>query len=87
MTDTRLKPNKCPTCGRILDATTSVQGEQTPSPNDISICMYCAALLIFNDDMTLRKCPYHIIETFPPDIILKIAKATVLILMTKKPSP
>lgn len=86
--DTRVKESKCPVCGKILDTASSIDGDHTPSPNDITLCMYCAALLIFNKDMTMSKCPYHIVEKLPPDVILKLGKATVAILFrNKKPSP
>jgi hypothetical protein len=52
MTD--LPPNNCPGCDRNLNATT---GDGGPSPGDYSICLYCATVLRFNEDMTVRAVP------------------------------
>lgn len=46
---------KCPTCYSVLDSTTSADGRSGPTPNDLSICIYCAEKLIFANDLTVRK--------------------------------
>ena len=59
MADTRLTQSRCPKCGEGLDAATGVAiGEPgqhgseverpTPYPGAVSICGYCAALLVFD---------------------------------------
>ncbi len=37
----------CPVCNRKLDAATSVMDEARPRDGDISICLYCGSLLVF----------------------------------------
>jgi len=46
--------SKCPSCDAPLDGATDAYGEETPSPGDISICLYCGHLMAFADDMTTR---------------------------------
>jgi hypothetical protein len=41
----------CPACGEELGSATGVG---KPKPGDVSVCAYCEALMVFNDDMTVR---------------------------------
>jgi hypothetical protein len=36
---------RCPTCERILDGFTAINGDRDPEPGDFSICLYCATPL------------------------------------------
>jgi phage FluMu protein Com len=55
MTITRRKFKKCPSCGTITDSDSVAFGEDAkPSPGDVSICLYCAKLLVFGDDLNLK---------------------------------
>lgn len=38
----------CPTCGRILDGFTNINGDRAIQPGDFSICGYCAAPLMWD---------------------------------------
>lgn len=51
---TRTPETICPTCGNVNDAATCVEGEHSPSPGDVSVCLYCAAILIFTDELETR---------------------------------
>lgn len=46
---------KCFSCGQPNDAATNVLGKDGPDAGDVTICMYCGALAIFNADKTLRE--------------------------------
>lgn len=46
---------RCPYCGKKHNATTSTTGDHLPKPGDITICIECANVLLFNDDLTTRK--------------------------------
>ena len=46
--------NLCPKCGATLDAASGVSGALHPKPGDMSICLYCAAALVYEDAMTSR---------------------------------
>jgi len=51
MTD-YLQPPMCPSCSRVIDATSCVTDEEEtpPQEGDLSICGYCAEVLVFKDD-------------------------------------
>lgn len=52
----RTNPNaKCPSCGKTLDAWAIEDNNQAPPKGgDFSMCAYCNAFMVFNDDLTLR---------------------------------
>jgi hypothetical protein len=45
----------CVSCGKTLDAATLPEGEDAPSPGDISLCLYCGHLMAYADDLELRN--------------------------------
>lgn len=53
--DYRVKPNICPNCGKTLDAATACEGDRKPAPGDFTVCIYCAIILRFDNDMNLRE--------------------------------
>ncbi len=56
-TTTRVAPDVCPYCQHELDTVTSapMNPEATPSEGDITVCIECASVLIFKEDLTVRK--------------------------------
>ena len=44
----------CPKCGATLDAASGISGARHPKPGDMSICLYCAVVLVYEDAMTSR---------------------------------
>jgi hypothetical protein len=57
MTCYRTPSAACPVCGYLMDACTALDNEKprSPKPNDISICLECAAVLAFTDDLKFRE--------------------------------
>jgi hypothetical protein len=53
MKTTILKPSFCPFCFKMLDAASSVRGEEVPQPGDFTVCISCCNVLLFDDDMKL----------------------------------
>lgn len=52
----RLPVDHCPACGTLLDAASGVRGEDIiPGPGDLSVCIRCGQMLIFNQRLRLRK--------------------------------
>ena len=51
-----LPPDYCPQCKRTIDAHASgnPNKEDAPKADDITICMYCAALCRYDEDMRLE---------------------------------
>jgi len=68
MKGTSIAPTLCPVCGYAVDATTSLASERGPRPGDLSICLSCGALTLFDadlrpllpvDDATLAEMQVH----------------------------
>lgn len=53
-TTTHYAEQKCPACGYKQDSATSAYGDHKPKGGDLSICLNCGAIAMFNDDLTLR---------------------------------
>jgi hypothetical protein len=53
----RTPPDACPYCGHAVDAATDLPSGSgsAPCPNDGSICIACGSLLIYDDDLRLRR--------------------------------
>lgn len=72
------KEAKCPSCGAILDGATCIYSNATPSPDDLSVCIYCLHWLRFNNDLTLRTMEQEDIDDLNPkefQQLLEITKA------------
>lgn len=53
----------CPCCGSVLNAATNTDGSSSgPEKDDITVCFYCGALLLFNEDLTTREAPDGYLE-------------------------
>jgi hypothetical protein len=45
----------CTSCGKSMDAASNADEAPTPPhPGDISICLYCGHLMVFDSDLCLR---------------------------------
>lgn len=53
---TRTPLNHCLDCGHAIDASTdaSAPNNSTPGPGDLAICLHCAHVMIYADDLTVR---------------------------------
>ncbi len=47
--------NVCQNCLYPLDAASDLYGEKTASPGNVTVCVSCGAIYIFNEDMSLRE--------------------------------
>lgn len=54
MTITYVPVSFCLSCGKELDAVTSVNDGDTPGPGAVTVCLACGHIAIFADDLTLR---------------------------------
>jgi len=54
MTDNEMMV-KCLGCGAPNDATSPTHGGNKPSEGDVTVCMYCGHISVFNADLTLRN--------------------------------
>lgn len=51
----RLVPSKCLSCGIENDVATSVDGDCSPEPGDVTVCFYCGHIMAYDDDLKLRE--------------------------------
>ncbi len=51
-TETKLEGNRCPFCGKLTDY---ALGPASPQPGDVSVCMSCRNVNVFDEKMGLRK--------------------------------
>jgi hypothetical protein len=79
--------DRCPKCGAHLDsATPTGKGNARPAPGDYSVCLTCAALLVFEKNMRVRLLTLDEMETMNHDLVcgLLMARARVILLRDKK---
>ena len=48
-------PSLCPYCGNLLDAANNIYARRAPCGGDWTVCLHCTKVLIFCDDLTVRK--------------------------------
>jgi len=85
MITTRLKPSMCPACGHELDAATSVFDKVRPTPGDVTVCINCAALLQFTDDLSFKLANTHELTLTVLDQLAEIQAAVRKMHCTKGP--
>jgi hypothetical protein len=77
MTATRVEQHPCPYCAHLLDAVTPTPANPnaTPSEGDITVCIECACVLIFKEDLTVRKPtqPELVLFSLMPEVLLTVA--------------
>ena len=67
----------CPICSACLDGAT---GRGTPSTGDLSVCLYCAIPLRFDETLKLRRITKKEFKTFPADVVSELKKAQKIVL-------
>jgi len=68
LTESKTSRRKCPSCGWILDAATSLGKKgATPAYESISLCSYCGGINIFDVGLMLRAASLEEIEEFKRD--------------------
>lgn len=76
-----LEEDHCPKCGCLINASTGIEDEnQMPSKGDISICIECASILEFNENLKLKLCSQETINRLDEDLLKVIIKARMYIL-------
>jgi len=79
---------KCPECGAHNDGAAPVDGgTYSPKKDDISLCMYCGSINLFNDDLTIRPIPSELlleIKKNEPETYETLMSAVIYIKANKK---
>ena len=75
MRTTKTPHGQCPTCGTRLTGTTDITPENArPKPGDLSVCVYCGAILTFTATMTLRLLSAAEARDCDPDVIATVRR-------------
>ena len=53
---------ECPVCGYVMDMATGVNNTGGPVEGDISICMKCSTLLVFQEDLSILPASKEIMQ-------------------------
>ena len=84
----KLAQARCPTCGKLTDAATSIPPGRQPQPGDLSVCLYCAALLTFEsaEDGTLvcRAFTDAEVESLDPETKLAFMAAYTAVVQVQR---
>jgi len=86
----RLAASFCPFCFTVLDAASGLGHENYPQPGDFTICIKCAGVLRFREDMSIEPSS---LESIPTHSRMKFAqmvthvKAFIEYLQREKSSP
>jgi hypothetical protein len=68
---------KCPSCGKGLDGYASVMvGERAPQPGDVTVCVYCCAVLQHTETKTLELAD---LESLPASLRKHIDRAKAIV--------
>ena len=57
MTTIDLTAQGCPKCGYTLDACTGIDNDHAPKPEDLTLCINCAAYLQFDAELRMVVFP------------------------------
>lgn len=79
----RVSHVECPVCGSGLNAARSVDTDEgEPRENDLSICGYCSAVMVFDKDIKTRiitDYEWEALKKQAPDLYNELNKAIQLI--------
>ena len=53
--DIRHAPTKCWACGYVMDCSADPSGQHKPGPGDITMCLSCTSVNVYDKDMKLHK--------------------------------
>jgi hypothetical protein len=68
-----------PRCKAEMTGATGLTDGATPSANDISVCIYCGAVLAFNVDLTVREATREDLDDLPPKLAWQLGLAVGVI--------
>lgn len=84
MNTTHLDQDECPACKKRLDAASPVDGESVPSPNDLTVCVYCGAWNKYGEDMKLLPLTQEERDTLDPVLQKELEEVSAKIAAIKR---
>lgn len=67
-----LPERSCPNCGHALSWTTNLQDDEQPEPDDLTICLFCESVLVFDQAMALQRLTQAAYEDLDEDSQLAV---------------
>jgi hypothetical protein len=83
----RVKATRCIRCNELLDAATSVTGDDQPKRGDASICLKCNHVAIFTRGGKLREPRSDELRTLMADPRITLTRQAVSLLHADKGRP
>lgn len=74
---------RCLECGHDFDRASDVIAKNKPTPGDVSLCIECANIAMFDDDLTLRSITEREIARLPLLILSQMQAARAAVLLNK----
>jgi hypothetical protein len=81
-TRTRMPPQACPRCGKMLDANDGELG-RVPKPGALTVCVSCAAVSVFSDEMRLLAVTPDEFDALPTETQDEIGSIQTLIILAR----
>lgn len=69
----------CPECHAELDTATSARGDYTPAQGDVSVCVYCGALLQFDPSLVLVPLSEDELESLDDEIVQVLKQMSAMV--------
>ena len=85
-TTTRMQPQACPRCGKMLDANDGEKGH-VPQPGALTVCVSCAAVSVFSDEMRLVAVTPEEFEALPTEAQDEIGSIQALLMLARTRGP
>jgi len=77
-------PSKCPTCNYELPAETCIKDANAkPKAGDLSVCLNCGEILVFDPDLKLRMPTISDVMSWDADLFKQVSAAQKLIRQTR----
>lgn len=71
--------SRCPACGESHHMACSINGIHKPTPGDITICIDCAHVMAFDNNLLLRNLTKEEEAEIESNLLIKQAKARILL--------
>lgn len=79
MADARLPKSICRICGYITDAATMFQDSNAiPKQGDVSLCLQCAAISVFDLNLNLIEPAVHLLKALEEDLDILRQRSLIL---------
>lgn len=80
----QVEGGRCPACRAMLSGATPVGGRLGPEAGSVSVCAYCAAILVYQADLSLRCATPAERETLLQDETVALAHTAVVEMIAQR---